>query len=309
MIINSILDLVGNTPLLKVNNIINNHKLKANLYVKLEMFNASGSVKMRIVKNIIDDGIKKGLINPNTMIVEASSGNVGIALACLCACLKLKLTIVMPESVSKERKELIKAYGAKLILTEASLGMKGAVSEVNRIVNENSNVFVLSQFKNPINPLTHQKTTAVEIYNDLNGDVDIVVGGIGSGGTISGIGNYLHMVGNTKIIGVEPFESPMISKGISRTHKIEGIGANFIPEVFNMSFVDKIETIDYESSLKGIKMLALEEGVFVGISSGAAFFVGFNESSKEENYNKNIVVIMPDGGERYLSKIEFDSYE
>ena len=304
MKVESLLDLVGNTPLLKVNNIIGNHDLKANLYVKLEMFNVSGSVKMRIVKAIIMDGIKRGLIKKDTTILEASSGNVGIALACLCASLKLKLIIAMPESASIERRALIKAYGAKLILTPAQLGMDGAIQEVNKIANGDNNVFVVSQFTNLINPLTHQFTTAVEMYDDLEGKVDMVVCGIGSGGTITGIGNYLHMVGDTIIVGVEPSESPLISEGKCDQHKIDGIGANFIPEVLDMSVVDKIETISYETGIKGIKMLAEEEGIFVGISSGAAFMCGYEEALKPYNYDKNIVVIIPDSGERYISKIE-----
>lgn len=304
MKIDSILDFVGNTPLLKVNNIIKNHKLYANLYVKLEMFNASGSVKMRIVKSIIMEGIKNGKIDDKTMIVEASSGNTGIALACLCARLGLNLTVVMPESVSNERKQLIKIYGANLVLTPASLGMDGALQEVNNMYKKDNNIFLLSQFNNLINPLTHQKTTAVEIYDDLNGNVDVVICGIGSGGTITGLGNYLHMVGDTTIIGVEPTESPLITSGIANSHKIEGIGANFIPDVLDREVIDKIITIDYEQALLGVNMLASEEGVFVGISSGAAFMVGYKEALKSSNYDKNIVVILPDSGERYLSKLE-----
>ena len=309
MKIESILDITGDTPLLKVNNIITKYNLKANLYVKLEMFNASGSVKMRIVKSIIMDAINRGLINNNTMVIEASSGNTGIALACLCARMNIPLTIVMPESASLERKALIKAYGAKLILTESILGMEGAMQELNRIKENNKDVFVLSQFTNVINPLTHQMTTAVEIYDDLDGIVDIVVGGIGSGGTMTGIGDYLHMVSDAVIIGVEPLDSPLISKGISNQHKIEGIGANFIPDVLDITAIDEIVTVDYLDAIKGIKMLASEEGVFVGISSGAAFMVGFKEALKPYNYNKNIVVILPDGGERYLSKINGELYE
>lgn len=304
MKIESIIDLVGNTPLLKVNNIINNHNLKANLYVKLEMFNFSGSVKIRIVKYIIMDGLRRGIIKPYTKIVEASSGNVGIALACICARLGLDLTIVMPESVSEERKQLIKVYGAKLILTPSKSGMKGALDKVKEMVEGSSDVFVLSQFTNKLNPLAHQKTTAVEIYDDLDGKVDIVVSGIGSGGTITGISDYLHMVGDTYMIGVEPVESPLISKGIFGFHKIEGIGANFIPDILTLDSIDRMEMVSYDDSLKGISILAKEEGVFVGISSGAAFTVAYNEALKPENYDKNIVVILPDSGERYLSRLK-----
>ena len=304
MKVESILDCVGDTPLLKVNNIMEKHDLKANLYVKLEMFNASGSVKMRIVKSIILDGINSGKINEDTMIVEATSGNVGIALACLCARLNLKLTIVMPETASIERKKLIKLYGANLILTQGHLGMDGAVQEVNNIVKNNKNTFVLSQFNNYLNPLTHQLTTAREIYDDLAGEVDIVVCGIGSGGTITGIAKYLHMVGETEVIGVEPTESPLISKGISGGHKIEGIGANFIPEILKLDEIDKIITVDYNQAINGVKMLAMLEGVTVGISAGAAFMVGFAEALKSYNYNKNIVVVLADNIERYFSKTE-----
>ena len=286
-----------------MNNIINKYEIKANLYVKLEMFNASGSVKMRIVKSIIMDAINKGLINNKTMIVEASSGNTGIALACLCASMGLNLTIVMPQSVSIERINLIKAYGAKLILTNPVEGLKGAITEVNKIASNNPNVFLLSQFSNLINPLTHKETTAKEIYDDLNGNVDIVIGGIGSGGTITGIGKFYKEFTNSFIIGVEPYESPLISLGYTDNHKIEGIGANFIPDILDLKVIDKIETIDYEQAILGVKMLACMEGVFVGISSGAAFIVGFNEVLKKENIGKNIVVILPDSGERYLSKL------
>ena len=304
MKVESLLDLVGNTPLLKVNNIINHYDLNANLYVKLEMFNASGSVKMRIVKAIIMDGIKRGVINKETTILEASSGNVGIALACLCASLGLKAIIVMPESVSLERKQIIKMYGAKIVLTPSIDDMEGAIKELENLVEKIDNVFVLSQFTNIINPLTHQLTTAVEIYDDLLGKVDVVVSSIGSGGTITGIGNYLHMVSDTTIIGVEPSESPLLSKGVYNTHKIEGIGANFIPEVLDVTAIDKIETISYEEAIEGVRMLSGKEGLFVGLSSGAAFMAGFKEALKPYNYDKNIVVIIPDGGERYLSKID-----
>ena len=304
MLVNSILDLVGETPLLKVNNIIKNHKLKADLYVKLEMFNVSGSIKTRIVKSIILDGIKSGKINKDTIIIEATSGNTGIAIACLCASLNLKSIIVMPENASQERISIIKQYGSKVILTDKSLGMIGARKQVGEIEKSLENVFVVSQFENSLNPLTHQHTTAVELYNDLNGEIDVVITGIGSGGTITGIANYLHLRGNTKIIGVEPEESPLISKGISNIHKIEGIGANFIPKILDIKSIDEIVRMDYEGALKGLEILAVEEGVFVGISSGAAFMVGLIESLKEENYNKNIVVILPDSGERYLSKME-----
>lgn len=304
MIKESILECVGNTPLLKVNNIMKKHKLYANLYVKLEMFNASGSVKMRIVKYIILEAIKKGLINKDTLIIEATSGNVGIALACLCASLNLKLTIVMPENASSERKKIIKLYGADLVLTSKDLGMKGSLDYVKDICKNNDNIFVLSQFTNIINPLTHQLTTANEIYNDLDGNVDIVISGIGSGGTITGLANGLKLRTDATIIGVEPKESPLLSKGYSGPHKIAGIGANFIPEILDLSMIDKIITVEYEESIEGLKILSEEEGVLVGISSGAAFIVGLNEAKKECNTDKNIVVILPDTGERYLSTLE-----
>lgn len=304
MRIESIIEFVGNTPLLKVNNIISKHNLKANLFAKLEMFNASGSIKMRIVKSIIMDAINKGLINNQTMIVEASSGNTGIALACLCAALSLKVTIVMPENVSLERKILIESYGALIVLTPKELGMEGAVNEVKKIVNNNSNTFLLSQFENFINPLTHKETTAKEIYDDLKGEVDIVIGGIGTGGTITGIGEFYKEFVDTTIIGVEPFESPLLNEGISRPHKIEGIGANFIPKILNLNVIDRVEKVSYEQALEGIEILANLEGLLVGISSGAAFMVGYKEAIKNENEGKNIVVILPDGMDRYISKLK-----
>lgn len=301
MIYNSMLELVGNTPIVKLNKIKEEYGLPSNLYAKLEMFNASGSVKVRIAKNIIEDAMSKRVINQDTIIIEPTSGNTGVGLAFVCSCLGLNFMAVMPENMSIERRKLIKAYGGKVLLTPTELGMQGSVDEVNRIKKDKDNVFVPSQFDNLLNPLTHEKYTGSELYNQMNGNIDILVCGIGTGGTITGLGRYLKKQKDIRVIGVEPKSSPLLTKGVTGNHKIEGIGANFIPKVLDKKVIDKIITINDDLAYDGMRMLAEKEGIFVGISSGAAFMGALEIAKKLEN--KNIVVILPDTGERYLSKI------
>ena len=301
MIYNSMLELVGNTPIVKLNKIKEKYGLSSNLYVKLEMFNASGSVKVRIAKNIIEDAMSKRVINQDTLIVEPTSGNTGVGLAFVCSCLGLNFMAVMPENMSIERRKLIKAYGGKVLLTPTELGMQGSVDEVNRIKNDKDNVFVPSQFDNLLNPLTHEKYTGSELYNQMDRNIDILVCGIGTGGTITGLGRYLKKQKDIRVIGVEPKSSPLLTKGVTGSHKIEGIGANFIPKVLDIKVIDEIITISDDLAYDGMRMLAEKEGIFVGISSGAAFMGAVEIAKKLEN--KNIVVILPDTGERYLSKI------
>ena len=296
---NSLLNCIGNTPLVELKNIEEKYKLKSKLFAKLEMFNLSGSIKIRIAKEIILDGINKGLINNKTIIIEATSGNTGIALACICAQMRLKLIIVMPENMSIERQKLIKIYGGKIILTQKNKGMKGSLKKVEELKNKYKNVFIPSQFDNLINQKTHYLYLGKEIYNQLNGNIDIFIAGIGTGGTITGASKYLKERKNIVSIGVEPLSSPLINKGYSGKHKIQGIGANFIPKNLDLKYVDKVEMISNNDAFKYMKLLAKTEGIFVGISSGAVLNIGIKEALKNEN--KNIVLIFPDLGERYLS--------
>ena len=296
---NSLLYCIGNTPLVELKNIEEKYKLKSKLFAKLEMFNLSGSIKIRIVKEIILDGINKELINNKTTIIEATSGNTGIALACICAQMRLKLIIVMPENMSIERQKLIKIYGGKIILTQKNKGMKGSLKKVEELKNKYKNVFIPSQFDNLINQKTHYLYLGKEIYNQLNGNIDIFIAGIGTGGTITGASKYLKERKNIVSIGVEPLSSPLINKGYSGKHKIQGIGANFIPKNLDLKYVDKVEMVSNNDAFKYMKLLAKTEGIFAGISSGAVLNIGIKEALKNEN--KNIVLIFPDLGERYLS--------
>lgn len=296
---NSLLNCIGNTPLVELKNIEEKYKLKSKLFAKLEMFNLSGSIKIRIVKEIILDGINKGLINNKTTIIEATSGNTGIALACICAQMRLKLIIVMPENMSIERQKLIKIYGGKIILTQKNKGMKGSLKKVEELKNKYKNVFIPSQFDNLINQKTHYLYLGKEIYNQLNGNIDIFIAGIGTGGTITGASKYLKERKNIVSIGIEPLSSPLINKGYSGKHKIQGIGANFIPKNLDLKYVDKVEMVSNNDVFKYMILLAKTEGIFVGISSGAVLNIGIKEALKNEN--KNIVLIFPDLGERYLS--------
>ena len=300
---NSIIELIGNTPILKLNKLKKELNLIGDLFVKLEMFNISGSIKDRIAKNIILEAISEGLVNKDTLIVEATSGNFGISLAAICASLDLNLLCIMPDSVSIERQEIIKLYGGNIILTPKELGMKGSLEVVEKIKNENNNIFIPSQFTNIINSFTHFDITGPEIYQQMDGKVDILISGIGSGGSITGIAKLLKSKRNVHVIGVEPEESPLLSKGKCGIHNIEGIGPNFIPDILEVEYIDDIKTISYKKAVDGVNLLAKNEGVFVGISAGAALMIGIEQALLQENKNKQILVILPDTGNRYLSKL------
>lgn len=297
----SILDCIGNTPLIKLNHIMKKYHLNFNLFAKVERFNPTGSIKDRASLYMIIDALDKNIINKDTLIIEPTSGNTGIGLAMICAYLNLRCHIYMPSNSSIERVKMMSAFGANVILTDAKLGMKGAVEAALEENKTNKNSFIPSQFENKANPLSHYETTAKEILFDLNSQVDCLVAGIGTGGTISGIAKYFKESNlNTKIIGVEPLSSPLLTKGYASSHKIQGIGANFIPENLNRELIDLIIDISDEEAFKGAKILAQIEGIFAGISSGASLMAALKLNT-EEYKNKNIVIILPDNGERYLS--------
>lgn len=296
---NNILETIGNTPMIKCGAIEAYYQLKGSIFAKVEAFNPSGSIKDRAAKNMIEKAIANGKINSDTLIIEPTSGNMGIALASIAARLKLKLVIVMPESMSIERRKLIKAYGATIVLSEASLGMKGAIEKANELASQNPNSYILQQFENEANPQIHYLTTGPEIYEQMEGKIDYVICGVGTGGTISGIGKYLkEKDSNIKIIAVEPTNSAVISKNKPGAHKIQGIGAGFIPNTLDVNIIDEIITIDDEEAYEIARNIACEEGLLVGISSGAAMAAAIKVAKKVEG---NIVVILPDTGERYLS--------
>ncbi|MDF2538187.1 MAG: cysK [Herbinix sp.] len=298
----SITDLIGNTPLLELTNYNNNHNLGAKVIAKLEYFNPAGSVKDRIAKKMIEEALKSGEINQDTVIIEPTSGNTGIGLASVCASHGLKLIIAMPETMSIERRNLMKAYGAELVLTEGAKGMKGAIAKANELKEEYPNSFIPSQFENLNNPKVHEETTGVEIWNDTDGNVDIFVAGIGTGGTITGVGAYLKSRNpNIKIVAVEPTDSPVLSEGRAGAHKIQGIGAGFVPTTLNTKIYDEILTVNHEDAYEVGRELAKKEGVLVGISSGAALWAATQLAKRRENAGKTIVVVLPDTGERYLS--------
>ena len=295
-------ELIGNTPLVESTNIEIQYSLKAKLYAKVEYFNPTGSVKDRIALSMINDAFNKGLINENSVLIEPTSGNTGIGIAALCAMKNIKCILVMPESMSIERRKLLSIYGAKLVLTEAKEGMGGSIKKAKELEKTIPNAVILGQFDNEANPRIHYLTTGKEIYNDLNGKVDLFVAGIGTGGTISGTGKYLkEKIKDVKIIGVEPLSSPVISQNKKGSHKIQGIGAGFIPSTLNLNIIDKVETCSDEDAFKFAKIVPSIEGMLVGISSGASLKVAIDYAKKEENTNKNIVVLFPDSGDRYLS--------
>lgn len=299
---NSFLDLVGNTPLVRVNNLIKKDELKADVLVKLEYFNPAGSVKDRIAKEMIQDALEKGLINENTTLIEPTSGNTGIGLSAVATALNLKIIITMPETMSVERRNLMKAYGAELVLTPGSEGMKGAIAKAKELASQIENSFIPGQFENPANPTAHYKTTGPEIYEQTEGKVDIFVAGVGTGGTISGIGKYLKEKNpEVKVVAVEPASSPVLSTGKGGAHKIQGIGAGFVPETLNTKIYDEIITVENEDAFATGKEMAKTEGILVGISSGAALYAAKELAKREENAGKTIVVLLPDGGDRYLS--------
>ena len=299
---NSFLDLVGNTPLVRVNNLIKKDELKADVLAKLEYFNPAGSVKDRIAKEMILDALEKGLINENTTLIEPTSGNTGIGLSAVATALNLKIIITMPETMSVERKNLMKAYGAELVLTPGSEGMKGAIAKAKELASQIENSFIPGQFENPANPTAHYKTTGPEIYEQTEGKVDIFVAGVGTGGTISGIGKYLKEKNpEVKVVAVEPASSPVLSTGKGGAHKIQGIGAGFVPETLDTKIYDEIITVENEDAFAAGKEMAKTEGILVGISSGAALYAAKELAKREENAGKTIVVLLPDGGDRYLS--------
>ena len=299
---NSFLDLVGNTPLVRVNNLIKKDELKADVLAKLEYFNPAGSVKDRIAKEMILDALEKGLINENTTLIEPTSGNTGIGLSAVATALNLKIIITMPETMSVERRNLMKAYGAELVLTSGSEGMKGAIAKAKELASQIENSFIPGQFENPANPTAHYKTTGPEIYEQTEGKVDIFVAGVGTGGTISGIGKYLKEKNpEVKVVAVEPASSPVLSTGKGGAHKIQGIGAGFVPETLDTKIYDEIITVENEDAFATGKEMAKTEGILVGISSGAALYAAKELAKREENVGKTIVVLLPDGGDRYLS--------
>ena len=299
---NSFLDLVGNTPLVRVNNLIKKDELKADVLAKLEYFNPAGSVKDRIAKEMIQDALEKGLINENTTLIEPTSGNTGIGLSAVATSLNLKIIITMPETMSVERRNLMKAYGAELVLTPGSEGMKGAIAKAKELASQIENSFIPGQFENPANPQAHYKTTGPEIYSQTEGKVDIFVAGVGTGGTISGIGKYLKEQNpNIKVVAVEPASSPVLSTGKGGAHKIQGIGAGFVPDTLDTKIYDEIITVENEDAFASGKEVAKTEGILIGISSGAAIQATKELAKREENKGKTIVVLLPDGGDRYLS--------
>lgn len=298
----SLTELIGNTPLLEFYNYNKETHTEGKIIGKLEYFNPGGSVKDRIGYSMIDDAEKNGSINKDTVIIEATSGNTGIALAMVSAAKKYNLIIVLPENFSIERRRLLKALGAEIILTPAQDGMNGAVLKAKELAKEIPNSFIPRQFNNPSNPSIHKKTTGEEIWRDTNGNIDIFVSGVGTGGTITGVAQFLKNKNpDIKIIAVEPFDSPVLSGGMRGSHKIQGLGAGFIPEVLDLSLIDDIVRVKNEEAFETSRILAKTEGLLVGISSGAAIFTATKLAMRAENKNKNIVVILPDSGERYLS--------
>lgn len=297
-----IIDTIGGTPLVELKNIENKYDLKARLLAKVEFFNPGGSVKDRIARAMILEAEKQGLINKDTVLIEPTSGNTGIGLAMVAASKGMRIIICMPETMSIERRNLMKAYGAELVLTDGSKGMKGAIAKAEELARETPNSFIPSQFTNPENPKAHYLTTGPEIFNDSDGTVDIFVAGVGTGGTISGVGKYLkEKKPSIKVVAVEPETSPVLSKGVAGPHKIQGIGAGFVPDTLNTSIYDEIITIGNEDAFKTGKEVARIEGLLVGISSGAALCAAIQLAQREENRGKIIVVLLPDTGERYLS--------
>lgn len=293
-------DLIGNTPLIKLNNI--DKDLPGNIYAKCEFMNPTSSVKDRIGLSMIKNALESGKIDKNTHIVEPTSGNTGIALASICANFGLRLTLAMPESMSLERRKLLAALGANLVLTPKELGMKGAIAKANEIVENEQNAVILQQFENPANPLIHTKTTAVEILRDMDEKIDIFIAAVGTGGTLSGTSKVLKdVISDIKIIAVEPKESAVISGNPPAPHKIQGIGAGFIPKNLDVSLIDEIITVAGDDAYETARFVAKNEGLLVGISAGANVFAAISEASKEENRDKNIVTILCDTGERYLS--------
>ena len=296
------LGLIGNTPLVEVTNIEKELGLEAKLLVKLEYFNPAGSVKDRVAKAMIEDAEEKGILKEGSVIIEPTSGNTGIGLASIAAAKGYRIILTMPETMSVERRNMLKAYGAELVLTEGAKGMKGAIAKAEELAKEIPNSFIPGQFVNPANPAAHRATTGPEIWNDTDGQVDIFVAGVGTGGTLTGVGEYLKSRNpNVKIVAMEPASSPVLSEGRSGAHKIQGIGAGFVPDVLNTKVYDEIITIENDDAFAGGKLLAKHEGVLVGISSGAALKAAIQLAQRPENKGKTIVALLPDSGDRYYS--------
>ena len=294
--------LIGRTPLLELTHIENEQALNAKILAKLEYFNPAGSVKDRIAKAMIDDAENSGKLKPHSVIIEPTSGNTGIGLAAVAAARGYRIIIVMPETMSVERRQLMKAYGAELVLTEGAKGMKGAIAKAEELQKEIPNSIIAGQFINPANPKAHKETTGPEIWEDTDGEVDIFVAGVGTGGTVTGVGEYLKsQKASVKVVAVEPADSPVLSKGTAGSHKIQGIGAGFVPEVLNTSVYDEVIPVTNDDAFATGKLLGKNEGVLVGISSGAALWAAIELAKRPENKGKTIVALLPDTGDRYLS--------
>jgi cysteine synthase A len=303
-----ITDLIGETPLMELKNYESNHKLSAVILAKLEYFNPAGSVKDRIAKAMLDNAEQQGFLKPNSVIIEPTSGNTGIGLAAVAAARGYRIILTMPETMSVERRNLLKAYGAEIVLTDGAKGMTGSIEKAEELADKMPESFIPSQFTNMANPEIHKNTTGPEIWRDTGGKIDIFVAGVGTGGTLSGVGAYLKSKKpDVKIIAVEPADSPVLSKGVSGTHKIQGIGAGFVPDTLDINVYDEIMTVQSEDAFSVGRELARKEGLLVGISSGAAVFAAAELSKRPENEGKIIVALLPDGGERYLSTPMFDN--
>ena len=301
-IYNSVTELIGGTPLLKANRFIAVNNLEANIFVKLEYFNPAGSVKDRVAKAMIEKAEADGLLNKNSVIIEPTSGNTGIGLASFAAARGSRAILTMPETMSVERRNLLKAYGAEIVLTDGSKGMKGAIAKAEELAETTPNAFIPSQFTNPANPAAHKATTGPEIWNDLDGKVDIFLAGVGTGGTLTGVGEYLKEQNpDVKVFAIEPASSPVLSKGTAGPHKIQGIGAGFIPEILNTKIYDEVLPIENDDAFKYGRQFSQVEGILIGISAGAALAAAVQVAQKPENKGKNIVVLLPDTGDRYLS--------
>ena len=298
--------LIGKTPLLELTHIEKAENLQAKIIAKLEYFNPAGSVKDRIAKAMVEDAEQKGLLKPGSVIIEPTSGNTGIGLASVAAAKGYRIIIVMPETMSVERRQLMKAYGAELVLTEGAKGMKGAIAKAAELAQQTPNSFIPGQFVNPANPKIHRDTTGPEIWEDTDGKVDIFVAGVGTGGTITGVGEFLKSKNpNIKVVAVEPATSAVLSTGVAGAHKIQGIGAGFVPDVLNTKIYDEIIPVQNEDAFATGKLIGKKEGVLVGISSGAALWAGIQLAKRPENKGKNIVILLPDTGDRYLSTALF----